>query len=250
MIENTEAFVLHSRKYGETSKIVEVYGKTSGKISLIAKGARKAKSKFGATLNPGARISINYYYKKTRNLHLLSSSDLVNSYRSIYEDFDKLTAAYSALEAVLYTQQTEEVNEELYELVGESLELIDGETDRGAFSVLFAFLLRFVAMLGFAIDLSVSLPSGKDNAYFSLESGILIEGDEEEAKDFFKISSEAYLTLQEISSSSSEEFARLKINQNLISEIHNFFVNYLSYHLDKRIVFKSMKLWKSLSEFD
>ncbi len=249
MIESSEAVVLHTRRYGETSKILEVFGKTSGKISLIAKGARKAKSKFGATLNPGARIDINYYYKKTRSLHLLSSSELVKPYRSIYEDFDNLTAAYCILEAVLYTQQTDEVNEDLYELVVESLELIDGETDGGGFSVLFAFMLRFVAILGFAIDLSIRFPSGKEFAYFSLESGILIK-DDKEAKDFFKISSDAYLTLQEIFSSSAKEFARMKINKNLISEIHNFFVNYLSYHLDKRIVFKSMKLWKSLSELD
>jgi len=47
-----ECFLLHQRSYGETSIIVEAFTKNHGKMSLIAKGAKKPKSKFFGYLTP------------------------------------------------------------------------------------------------------------------------------------------------------------------------------------------------------
>ncbi|MAR94786.1 MAG: DNA repair protein RecO [Gammaproteobacteria bacterium] len=55
-----ECFLLHQRSYGETSIIVEVFTKNNGKISLIAKGAKKPKSKFFGYLVPFHKLSITY----------------------------------------------------------------------------------------------------------------------------------------------------------------------------------------------
>ena len=41
-----ECFLLHHRPHGETSLIVDVFTKKNGKMSFIAKGAKKPKSKF------------------------------------------------------------------------------------------------------------------------------------------------------------------------------------------------------------
>ena len=55
-----ECFILHQRSYGETSIIVEAFTKSNGKMSLIAKGAKKPKSKFFGYLTPFHKLSINY----------------------------------------------------------------------------------------------------------------------------------------------------------------------------------------------
>ena len=55
-----ECFLLHQRSYGETSLIIDVFTKKDGKISLIAKGAKKPKSKFFGYLVPFHKLSINY----------------------------------------------------------------------------------------------------------------------------------------------------------------------------------------------
>ena len=65
MIVSTDAIVLRSMKYGETSKIVTLYSKKFGKIKVIAKGARSAKSKFGASLEPMMHSSVIFYKKGT-----------------------------------------------------------------------------------------------------------------------------------------------------------------------------------------
>jgi DNA repair protein RecO (recombination protein O) len=43
-VELEPAFVLHTRLYRETSLIVEAYGRDTGRVGLIAKGARRPKS--------------------------------------------------------------------------------------------------------------------------------------------------------------------------------------------------------------
>ena len=59
-VNTDECFLLHQRPYGETSIISEVFTKNNGKISLIAKGAKKPKSKFFGYLVPFYKLSITY----------------------------------------------------------------------------------------------------------------------------------------------------------------------------------------------
>ena len=55
-----ECFLLHHRPHGETSLIVDVFTKKNGKMSIIAKGAKKPKSKFFGYLTPFTKLKITY----------------------------------------------------------------------------------------------------------------------------------------------------------------------------------------------
>ena len=48
----TEAIVLRSIRYGEADRILHLYTPGHGRLSAIAKGARRARSRFGARLEP------------------------------------------------------------------------------------------------------------------------------------------------------------------------------------------------------
>ena len=52
MIVQTEGLVLRNFRMSESSKVVIVYTRNFGKVRLVAKGARRPKSKFGASLEP------------------------------------------------------------------------------------------------------------------------------------------------------------------------------------------------------
>ena len=47
-----EAFVLHSRPYKETSLIVELFTRNYGRVSVVAKGAKRPKSKISVIKTP------------------------------------------------------------------------------------------------------------------------------------------------------------------------------------------------------
>ena len=68
-----ECFLLHQRSYGETSIIAEVFTKKNGRMSIIAKGAKKPKSKFFGYLVPFNKLSITYSGKS--ELKTLTSID-------------------------------------------------------------------------------------------------------------------------------------------------------------------------------
>ena len=46
------AFVLHARRYRETSLIVEAFGRAHGRVGLVARGARRPKSRMRGLLQP------------------------------------------------------------------------------------------------------------------------------------------------------------------------------------------------------
>ena len=52
----TDAIVLRSIRYGEADRILHLYTPDHGRLSAIAKGARRARSRFGARLEPCFQI--------------------------------------------------------------------------------------------------------------------------------------------------------------------------------------------------
>ena len=56
----TEAILLYSRNYSETSLICELFTRKHGRVSVIAKGARSKKNKFQNIAAPNILASINY----------------------------------------------------------------------------------------------------------------------------------------------------------------------------------------------
>ena len=52
----TEGIVLRSMRYGEADRILHLYTPHLGRVSAIAKGVRRAKSRFGGRLEPFFRL--------------------------------------------------------------------------------------------------------------------------------------------------------------------------------------------------
>jgi len=57
------AFILQQRKYRETSLIIDVLTRDYGRVSLLAKGVRKAKSKTAGLLQPFIPLTLSYFGK-------------------------------------------------------------------------------------------------------------------------------------------------------------------------------------------
>src|SRR3989304_672478 len=100
MIVSTDAIVLRSMKYGDTSKIVTLYSRKYGKIKVIAKGARSAKSKYGASLEPMTHSSIVIYKTEHRELHLLSKCEIASPFHKLNDDGDKMVVGLALVEIV------------------------------------------------------------------------------------------------------------------------------------------------------
>ncbi len=54
----TEAIVLRTMRFGEADRILHLYTPHRGRVSAIAKGVRRARSRFGGRLEPFFRLNL------------------------------------------------------------------------------------------------------------------------------------------------------------------------------------------------
>ena len=149
MIVRTEAVVLRSFRYGETSLIVTLFTRDRGKVSVLARGARGPKSRFGATLQPLSVVQAMYSFRPTRTLQTLRETAYEVRFRHLHDDLNRITAGLRMLELVQALLQEEEPNGRVFHLLVESLQALDGTAGRPELA-LFYFELRLAGLLGFA----------------------------------------------------------------------------------------------------
>ena len=144
----TDAVVLHSFRYSETSKIVRLLTRDHGPQSVIAKGAMNPKSKFGARLQSLSEGVASFFLKPARDLHTLQEFDVVIQRPELSRDARRFGAS-TALAEVVMRFAPAEAHPEIYELVVEVLERLSASAADELDSQTLAGLWTTVAALGF-----------------------------------------------------------------------------------------------------
>ena len=160
MIVSTDAIVLRSMKYGESSKIVTLYSEKFGKIKVIAKGARSAKSKFGASLEPMMHSSVIFYKKEQRDLHVLSKCELSKPFLKFDGNGDRLAVGLAVVELVNLVMHDEEENLPMFTLLVETLEAVD-RASQNLMNIFFAFELHLLEIFGYGLNLHDCMRCGR-----------------------------------------------------------------------------------------
>ena len=75
----TDAIVLHAFDYLESSRILRLVTRDGGLRSVLARGARRPKSRYGTALDLFAEGSAQLYIKPNRELHNLSAFEIVRA---------------------------------------------------------------------------------------------------------------------------------------------------------------------------
>ena len=178
-IEKTEAVVLRTMPYRETSKIVTFYTARFGRLATIVKGARRPKNKYGASLELMAHDMIVVYRKEGRDLQTLAECDLIRSYPRLHDDLEKMSAGMAIIELISLLTREEEENAPLFSLLTGSLAAVDAATKNPA-GVFYWYEVRLAGILGFqpgfgrCATCGKSLPGsdeGHDPVRFDLEKG-------------------------------------------------------------------------------
>lgn len=114
MIEKVEGIVINEKAYGETSKIINVITKEYGIIGIIAKGARTLKSEFRVSTAKLSYAYFNIIYKEGK-LSTLVSADIINTFKNIIKDINKISYAVYILE--LSEQVVKQTNQNIFDLM-------------------------------------------------------------------------------------------------------------------------------------
>lgn len=146
----TQAIVLRRTNYGEADRILQLLT-PEGKKSVIARGVRREKSKLAGGIELFA-VSDVVLSKGKGELDVLTSARLVQFYRHILEDYDRMQFAYEALKQT--GKASDMVDEpEWYAMLSEVLAALD-KPSVPLLLIMAWFYLRFSALLGYELNLS------------------------------------------------------------------------------------------------
>ena len=98
MLRKDEGVVLKSARSGETSKLITFFGRRSGRIKLIGKGALGERSPFRGALEIGNLIEVVYYYKEGRTLYFLKEVHVQSTLGAARQSLSHLAPALGLLE--------------------------------------------------------------------------------------------------------------------------------------------------------
>jgi DNA repair protein RecO (recombination protein O) len=162
----TEAVVLRSMRYGEADRILQLYTSNRGRVSAIAKGVRRARSRFGGRLEPFFRLRIELHEGRSELL-TVTGAQTVDGHAHLRGDARALDAAARACDAVGRLFETSEPHPGVYNLLCRKLTLLDEQAgagdggSAGGRAANLAFRLKLLLAAGLAPQLGACAGCGE-----------------------------------------------------------------------------------------
>ncbi len=231
----TEGVVLKSIDFGEADKIVTFYTSQQGKVRAVAKGGRRLKSGFGASLELLTYNDLTFYKSENRDLATLSQCKIQESFSPLREDLEKI--AYAFYLAELVSEMAQEANLPLFNLLLKTLYLFREGYDKKI--LIQAFALQMLHLVGYKPSLETCLickekiKEQKDLKFSIFRGGIICSkcgGGKGRA-----ISPPAVGIMRQFLKMEIEKIGRLKVPENIFQEIKGILNIYIHYHLEKRL---------------
>lgn len=192
-IELTPCFILHYRPYLESSLILDVFSREHGRLHLIAKGAKREKSRFSGLLQPYQRLLMAWSGKS----ELMTLTDVETDFDS-YELSDvRVIAGFYINELLIKLLHQHESHSELFDIYDEAL--LDISVSENIDMVLRIFEKELLRSLGYGLVLDRVIDDGQaieaeKNYYYLSDTGPL--ANIPSTKNYVEISGKSLLALE------------------------------------------------------
>jgi DNA repair protein RecO (recombination protein O) len=156
----TEAIVLRSIRYGEADRILHLYTPDHGRLSAIAKGARRARSRLGARLEPFLRVQAHLHQGRSELL-TVTGVDTLAAHAGLREHAATLDAASRACDAVTRLFETSDPHPEVFHLLAGELALLSSDPAQARPGNGLAFRLKLLLAAGIVPQLAACAVCGE-----------------------------------------------------------------------------------------
>ncbi len=147
--QTDEAIVVGLMDYREADRIVHLYTKEHGRMSGLARGAKKSVKRFGGAFDLFTRLSLNFL--PSENLATISSAEPITIYPGIRQAFDRIAHASYAVELVSAMTPEKLPNKRVFRLLSTYLEHLDtspaDSSDRHFFEINLLNILGYRPLL-------------------------------------------------------------------------------------------------------
>lgn len=160
---STDAILLRKIEYGDHDLIITFLTRSQGKLTVIAKNAKKSVKRFSGALD---LFSVNQIHctlpkKKKDGLIILSRSDLENGFADIRYSVYKTAYASYWIELIAFWAEEGKAQDGLYELLFSSLDMVCSSSIKNAV-VSLLFQIRFMRISGLSPQIEMCQSCGTD----------------------------------------------------------------------------------------
>ena len=230
-IQNEPAWLLHHRPFRDSSQILDILSLDQGRLAVVAKGSRGAKSKLRGILRPFLPLQLSWFIRS--DLGTLTGAEMNGAALSL--SGDALLSGYYVNELILKLLHRHDPQPEIFAAYSRTIERLAGGKEVAAY--LRQFEIELLRILGYALNLDhdteTTEPLRPQQQYeYRVEQGLVPVSDRDGPMVFRGA---------EIDAIRNQQFADPAVLKNAGSLLRNV----IAYHLDGKEL-KSRKVLKDM----
>ena len=232
----TQAVVLGHMEYGEADRILRLFTLEKGKISAIAKGVRKIRSRKAGHLEPFTRV--NLFLAKGRNLDIVTQAETVDPYMGLRYDLQRVAFASYVVEVLDRFTYEEGQNISMFNLLTGTLSRL--ETRHNLETVVHYYEIRMLDLLGFRPQLFECVDCGREiqpeDQYFSpLVGGAVCPRCGSSRPEAWKVSKDVLRYLRHLQRSRWTKVEEVEIPPDVEAGLATLMDHYFTYLLERKL---------------
>jgi len=229
-----DAVVLRHSDWGEADRLLWLFTLEMGKVRVLAKGARKIRSRKAGHLEPFTRVQL--LLAKGRELLLVTQAETIEAYLPLHDDLEGITYASYVVELLDRFTYEEGENRSLYQLLVDTLSRLSQMSEKDL--IIRYYELRLLDLVGFRPQLFHCLGCDEEiqpqAQFFSApEGGVLCPKCGSNASGAHPISMQALKYVRHFQRSTFSQAKKARLTPELNREIEIVMQHYLTYLLER-----------------
>ena len=169
----TQALVLKSINWRETSKVTSLFTREIGRVDVIAKSSRILKSSFHGVLESLNHIECLISVIPSRSLQIISNATIIETFVNTRRDLDRITYAFGMIELIQFFFHEGESDPIFFDFLTTLLHQLNQAKNTQI--IFWYFLIKLCSYLGFKPEFQNCFQCGKlinnSKVNFSISEG-------------------------------------------------------------------------------
>ncbi len=231
------AIVLKRREMGEADRLLTVFARDRGKVTLLAKGVRRQASRKAGHLEPFTCTDL--LVAKGKSLDLVTQAETITAHRRLREDLWRSSWAYYVVELADAFTQEADPNALLYDLLADTLDRLDNLDTDLALAVRY-YELHALALAGYQPQLFRCVQCDAllkpEINFLSLErGGCLCPQHGAHHPDTVMLPLPVLKVLRYLQINDWEQVAHLQLSPEVASQVEGLLGRYIVFHLERTL---------------
>lgn len=247
MLYKTEGIIIRAIDYGEGNKIVTIFTESFGKVGVMARGAKKIKSRHSAVTQPFTQGVYTYYKGNANALATLNDGEIVQTY--YHSDIEKMAYTAYVTEWVDRVWEEKEPSPYLYAQYKAALEAI--KADKDGQIIAHVFELKMLQLVGYKPIFHHCTSCGSEDGlqHFNPSSGGMVCGKcvQTERQFTLPVNGKSLLLLRLLERMDLNRLGKVHVSAETKSQLKELFRSFIDEHLPLR--WKSRPFLDQLEKF-